>query len=232
MTSCSWVNRNQEPSNKEKNSYSFTRVLPKYAFWRENARSLLAGHPWYIDYVWLLSVGDECRMNVKGCERDWSWTILKCYFGVCLMGIREHEKFESGYLRFGQRSEPGVSCVRSRVITPSIMVINEHIISAGWLAYWEQNCCDDSPRHLSQARFVISKPSKMIQQQHWSRIFGGTHLEFWLVYRLFLLRISSFSSVPPPTKLIFLQCHDHLPLSPHLFISTLRCICRIAKHDY
>jgi hypothetical protein len=58
------------------------------------------------------------------------------YFKVlfwCLSGwaIRKGEKSESGYLRFGRRSEPGVSCVRSRVITISTIVINEHIVNAG-----------------------------------------------------------------------------------------------------
>jgi hypothetical protein len=58
------------------------------------------------------------------------------YFKVlfwCLSGgaISKREKSELGYLRFGRRPEPGVSCIRSRVITLSIMVIDEHIISAG-----------------------------------------------------------------------------------------------------
>jgi hypothetical protein len=58
------------------------------------------------------------------------------YFKVlfcCLSGgaIRKHEKLETGYLKFGLGSEPGVSCIRSRVITLSIMVIDERTISAG-----------------------------------------------------------------------------------------------------
>jgi hypothetical protein len=67
-------------------------------------------------------------MNWKRFARDWSWTVLKCCSGGA---VRKHEKSESGYLRLGQRYEPGVSCVRSRVITLSIMMINEHIVSAG-----------------------------------------------------------------------------------------------------
>lgn len=32
LTFCSWVNGNQEPTNKEKNYFRNTRLLPKYAF--------------------------------------------------------------------------------------------------------------------------------------------------------------------------------------------------------
>jgi len=32
LTFCCWVSRNQEPSNKEKKSFSNARLSPKYAF--------------------------------------------------------------------------------------------------------------------------------------------------------------------------------------------------------
>jgi len=131
-------------------------------------------------------VQNECERMCKGLVVDYFKVLFWSLSGGA---VRKHEKSESGYLGFGRRSEPGVSCVRSRVITLSIMVINEHIISAGCSAYQERNRCNVSTCHLSQARFVVGKLSKMIQQQNWSCIFGGTQLEFRLVYRLFLLRI-------------------------------------------
>ena len=225
------MNRNQESSNKEKNSFSNARLLPVCLLKRDCQISSR-----WAPLVYRLCVTFKHSWWVQKEFERMCKVLVMDYFKVlfwCLSGgaVRKHEKSESGYLSFGRRSEPGVSCVRSRVITLSTMVINEHIVNAGWLVYRERNLCNDSPHHLSQARFVVSKLSKMVQQQHWSYMFGGTQLEFQLVYWLFLLRISSFSSVPPPTKPIFLQCHDHLPLSPHLSISTLRCICKIAKHD-
>ena len=71
---------------------------------------------------------NECERMCKGLVVDYFKVLFWCLSGGV---IKKHEKSESGYLRFGRRSEAGVSCVRSRVIVISIVMINEHIVSAG-----------------------------------------------------------------------------------------------------
>lgn len=71
---------------------------------------------------------NELEKICKGLVVDYFKVLFWCLSGGA---VRKHEKSESGKLRCEQRSEPGVSCVRSRVIALSIMMITEHIISAG-----------------------------------------------------------------------------------------------------
>lgn len=71
---------------------------------------------------------NECERMCKGLVMDYFKVLFWCLSGGA---IRKHETSESGYLRFGRKSEPGVCRVRSRVITLSIVMINEHVVSAG-----------------------------------------------------------------------------------------------------